>query len=176
MRRWTITQSKFLNEGQLSVLKKYADSRPINERGVLLGLFYTGLRVHEAALLRVEDYQTDRITVQRGKGGHGRDVLLTEDAQIFFKELIGTRTTGPMFLSRFGRGFSKRGMQRVCERTAKALGIKLHAHMMRHTYCTTLIKAGESLPMVRDQLGHSSIAITDLYTHSCGQLKIKKLI
>ena len=39
-------------------------------------------------------------------------------------------------------------------------------HDLRHTFATQLIQDGASLPYVRDQLGHSSIAVTvDLYGH-----------
>jgi integrase len=39
-------------------------------------------------------------------------------------------------------------------------------HALRHTFATLLIMSGESLAYVRDQLGHSNIALTvDTYTH-----------
>ncbi len=52
----------------------------------------------------------------------------------------------------------------------KALDIaelrQIKIHLLRHTYSSLLIQAGESLAYVRDQLGHSSIKITvDTYGH-----------
>ena len=39
-------------------------------------------------------------------------------------------------------------------------------HTLRHTYASLLIMRGESLPYIKDQLGHSSIQVTvDLYGH-----------
>jgi len=38
--------------------------------------------------------------------------------------------------------------------------------MLRHTFASQLIQNGESLAHIRDQLGHSSIAVTvDVYGH-----------
>jgi integrase len=42
----------------------------------------------------------------------------------------------------------------------------VRVHDLRHTFASLLIQNGESLAYVKDQLGHSSIAITvDLYGH-----------
>jgi integrase len=43
---------------------------------------------------------------------------------------------------------------------------KIRIHDLRHTYASLLIQGGESLPYVRDQLGHHSIKVTvDIYGH-----------
>ena len=39
-------------------------------------------------------------------------------------------------------------------------------HALRHTYATRLVQAGTPLPTVQKLMGHSSIAITSIYTHS----------
>lgn len=176
-KRWTVDSSKFLSEEQLSVLFKALDNDASKEEhSVVLGLLYTGLRVSEAIRFDVADFQTDRIAVKDSKGGVNRTVLLTDDAVVFFRKIINRRIRGPMFRSARGTAYSKRGMQRAVERVMDRIGLPhIHTHSLRHTYCTLLMKAGESLPMIRDQLGHSSISVTDIYSHSCGKLKIKTL-
>ena len=49
----------------------------------------------------------------------------------------------------------------------KKAGLRqMRFHDLRHTFASWLIAAGESLPYVRDQLGHHSIGITvDTYGH-----------
>ncbi len=49
---------------------------------------------------------------------------------------------------------------------AKAGLRRIRFHDLRHTYASLLIAQGESLPYIRDQLGHSSIQVTvDIYGH-----------
>lgn len=38
-------------------------------------------------------------------------------------------------------------------------------HSLRHSTCTRLIRAGANLRAVQRQLGHSSLAITEVYAH-----------
>ena len=49
----------------------------------------------------------------------------------------------------------------------KQIGLQYRKpHTLRHTFASMLIQAGERLPYVKDQLGHSSITITvDTYGH-----------
>jgi integrase len=43
---------------------------------------------------------------------------------------------------------------------------KIRVHDLRHRYASQLIKSGESLAYIRDQLGHHSIKVTvDIYGH-----------
>lgn len=45
-------------------------------------------------------------------------------------------------------------------------GIEATAHALRHAAGSAMVDAGASLPIVRDILGHSSVAITgDIYSH-----------
>ena len=42
---------------------------------------------------------------------------------------------------------------------------KLSPHKLRHTYATYLIKGGAELRAVQTLLGHSSVRVTEIYTH-----------
>ena len=43
---------------------------------------------------------------------------------------------------------------------------KISAHWFRHTYATTLLDKGADMRTARDNLGHSNISITHVYSHS----------
>lgn len=43
---------------------------------------------------------------------------------------------------------------------------RAHPHLLRHTFCTNLIRQGVSLPVVQKLMGHADIEVTMLYVHS----------
>lgn len=82
---------------------------------------------------------------------------------------------GP-FLVAFRLGFrgdrlTKKGIARHWNRTiAETLGPEraraLSIHKGRHSFTSLCHAAGVSLPELRDALGHSSLAVTDIYCHA----------
>jgi len=51
---------------------------------------------------------------------------------------------------------------------------KRSPHVLRHTYATHLLNKGAGLNAVKDLLGHSSLAATQVYTHNSME-KLKKV-
>ncbi|MGC9193488.1 MAG: tyrosine-type recombinase/integrase [Thermoplasmata archaeon] len=56
-------------------------------------------------------------------------------------------------------------MRKIISEISKKAGVHFHAHMARHTYATTLLKAGVSPESVRKLLGHESLSTTQIYLH-----------
>jgi len=80
-----------------------------------------------------------------------------------------------LFLNKSGEPYGDNGksLNRIISETGKQAGIKVHTHMLRHTYATqTLVslrrnpaRGLEPLVFVQRQLGHNSIQTTMVYLH-----------
>lgn len=85
-----------------------------------------------------------------------------------------------LLLSQAGEPYGEDGksLNRIIVQAGKRVGIKVHTHMLRHTYAThTLISLQRSpsnglepLVFVQRQLGHSSIQTTMVYLHLVNEM------
>ncbi|RVD78921.1 tyrosine-type recombinase/integrase [Pseudomonas koreensis] len=85
-----------------------------------------------------------------------------------------------LFLNQSGEPYGDDGksLNRIISQTGKVAGIKVHTHMLRHTYAThTLVSLQrnpasglEPLVFVQRQLGHSSIQTTMVYLHLVNEM------
>lgn len=81
-------------------------------------------------------------------------------------------------------GDDGKSLNRIISETGKRVGIKVHTHMLRHTYATqTLVSLQrtpasglEPLVFVQRQLGHSSIQTTMMYLHLVNEMADKAVL
>ncbi len=138
-------------------------------RPILFTALNTGMRRGEILGLRWADVDLAAgiLTARETKNGKPRLIPLNDPLA---SELRGIRATGPDSELVFpnpetGKPFVdiKKSFKAACAE----LGIfDLRFHDLRHTYATRLVEAGADVATVRDILGHSSIKVTDRYTHS----------
>ncbi|AZG75900.1 tyrosine-type recombinase/integrase [Methylocystis rosea] len=131
----------------------------------------TGARYGELARLRVGDFNADAGTVfvSKSKSGKARHVVLTEEGQRFFRQLVAGREANAPMLEKdgggaWGQSHQLRPMKDACEgaRIKPAAGI----HVLRHTYASLLTMAGAPLNVVAQNLGHSDTRMCEKhYAH-----------
>ncbi|MFD3219199.1 tyrosine-type recombinase/integrase [Bacillus sp. BR_7a] len=56
-------------------------------------------------------------------------------------------------------------IQNLCDKYLSAFNEKRSPHKLRHTYATNHYKENKDLVLLRDQLGHTSVEITSIYTN-----------
>ena len=133
-------------------------------------LYATGLRVSEAAALRLSDIDSKRmvIRVEQGKGGKSRDVLLSKtllrDLRSYWKKF---RPVDYLFELRRGRPIHSATIQKWCKEAAQEVGLekKLTPHVLRHSFATHLLESGADIRVIQELLGHKDIQSTLIYTH-----------
>lgn len=96
------------------------------------------------------------------------------------RALLDKQPQSALFLNQFGAPYGNEGksLNRIINEAGKRAGIKVHTHMLRHTYAThTLVSLQrnpasgvEPLVFVQRQLGHSSIQTTMVYLHLINEM------
>lgn len=145
------------------------------DRAILEVLYGCGLRVSEAAGLRISDLRLEdgfiRVT---GKGDKQRLVPLGEMARDAIGAYLEDRgepadhnADDILFLNRFGKPLSRVSLFKLVKKQALAAGIRkdISPHTFRHSFATHLIENGADLRIVQEMLGHASILTTEIYTH-----------
>jgi integrase/recombinase XerC len=141
----------------------------------MLELFYSsGLRLSELVALDLSRLDLAEGMVQvEGKGRKTRRVPVGSTARAALERWLVARrdVAGPgetaVFVGRRGRRLSARAVQqRVAQRArAVGLGVRLHPHMLRHSFASHLLESSGDLRAVQELLGHADIATTQVYTH-----------
>jgi integrase/recombinase XerD len=137
---------------------------------ILMTIYSGGLRISEAAGLKVADIDGERLTIRvRGKGDKDRYTLLGKSAL----EMLRTywkvyRPSDWLFPSRDPKEpISVSSIQRVFKRALRKTGINKAAsvHTLRHCFATHLLESGCDLYYIQRLMGHSSVKTTSVYLH-----------
>lgn len=146
---------------------------------ILEMMYDTGVRVSELCNLKITDidYNSDFITIY-GKGKKERSVPLLKvlksalmDYMNFSRsELLAKCKDTPtdnLFLNHRGGPLTTRGVRVILDEITDATSenIKVHPHMIRHSFATHLLNGGADLRSVQKLLGHVNLATTQIYTH-----------
>jgi len=187
---WVLDESKFLSTREVRKLLRAARNEPekagadagrtaVRDYLIVHLALCTGLRVSEVANLKCGDVfiadGMSSLLVRRGKGGKPRSVAFNGALKehllryLRWKEENGEPVThdAPLLASRIkGAAMTTRAIQKSFKRCAARAGLspRYSIHSARHTYACHLYKAsGWNLRLVQKQLGHASIATTQVY-------------
>lgn len=144
-----------------------------SQRNRLIGylLLYTGVRVSELVGIKRADIDPNgAVLMVKGKGGKLREVPLRQDVlehlQTYQKGERANhkyRDSPALLLSQRAAKMHRDSVRRWLEAVGKQLGFHMHPHMLRHTFCTVLLRKGVELTTVSKLAGHANVNMTAKY-------------
>lgn len=151
------------------------DFRGLRDK-LILGLLYgTGIRLAELMTLKDGDFnRTDHLIRVLGKRQKERIIPYPSEINNLLDLYVNSRNktvlrqTDRLLVTEKGKPIYEKLIYRV---TTNALGKvtsleKRSPHVLRHTYATHLLNNGADLNVVKELLGHTSLAATQVYTHT----------
>ena len=153
---------------------KYQKRNALRDAAVIELLFATGIRISELCSLKINDVNLyDRTILIYGKGSKERMVQIGNSDVVRTLEQYKCDFTAEMqccghfFVNQNGKALSDQSVRRMINKYTALASIDLHItpHMFRHTFATCLLEADVDIRYIQEMLGHSSINITEIYTH-----------
>lgn len=152
-------------------------TRGQRDRAILAMMAIHGLRVVEVARLDVADVDlAGRTATLLGKGSKRRTVNLVEQSAAILREWLDVRPQAAaagevaLFVSLHhpdpGTRIDRRNLRRLVDGYLSDLGLKrpgVSCHSLRHSFATLARASGAKLDAIGRALGHSSVAVTQIY-------------
>lgn len=156
---------------------------------LLLFLYNSGARVSEAAGLRWDDLQltSPRQVRLHGKGKKERLLpLWTETANALhrLRGMSGATDEQCVFLNRHGQPMTRDGVAYILGKHVAAAAREnpvlrrkhITPHVLRHSCAVALLQSGTDVTVIRDYLGHASVATTGRYITTNLQMKREAML
>jgi integrase/recombinase XerD len=148
----------------------------LRDAAMLTLLYATGLRVTELVSLRLHAVDTEHATLRvRGKGNKERIVpiapLALDLLDLYLREARPEfqkyESEDGLFLTHRGRPMTRACFWQRLKQCCRLAGVPedTSPHTLRHSFATHLLEGGADLRSIQEMLGHSSLGVTQIYTH-----------
>ena len=152
----------------------YQKKNTLKDAAVVEMLFATGMRISELCSLKTNDVNLDDGTILiYGKGSKERRIQIGNESVIHilteYNDLFSVKrqSCSNFFINQSGKALSDQSVRRMINKYTSLASIEQHItpHMFRHTFATSLLEADVDIRYIQEMLGHSSINVTEIYTH-----------
>src|SRR5574344_411111 len=180
---------QFVEENEMELLFQ-SDIFPDNYEGwrdrLILELFYaTGMRLSELINLKYSDLDLYECTVKvLGKRNKERIIpfssrvkeLLLKDVEFYSEKVSEVNKNCFIFVDSKRNNIYSKAVYRIVRKYLDMVTTidKRSPHVLRHTFATHLLNRGADINAIKEILGHSSLAATQIYKHNSVE-KLKHL-
>lgn len=163
----------YVQNQAVKATSEYGTWKAIRDLALIDILISTGIRIAEASNISLNDIiSSEHVILIHGKGRKQRMIYIScQQTWTNLTKWLKIRNTRPtqsdmVFVNRFGEQLGIHGIEYIFNRIKSSAGINPQAtpHYLRHTFATYLLTNGADLRSVQEILGHSSVAITEIYT------------
>lgn len=152
----------------------YKRKNSLRDIAVIELLFATGIRISELCTIQSQniDLQNNVIMI-KGKGAKERLIHICDNHVIaalnkycseYNREIL---SCGYFFVNSIGNRLSDQSVREMINKYCQIANIQQHItpHMFRHSFATLLLEEDVDIRYIQTMLGHSSINVTEIYTH-----------
>lgn len=176
----------------LDSYRNLIDSVGSIQDSVILELFYTsGIRVSELCGLDTQDVEVTKALIKvRGKGNKERIVPISSSVNKLLKNFLNQRShpaqniqsisdeikrtskvkkkESPLFIAPSGQRMYAKQVYRIVNKAIRQYSevSQKSPHVLRHSFATHMLDNGADIRLIKEFLGHSSLASTQVYTHT----------
>jgi integrase/recombinase XerC len=143
---------------------------------MIIDLFYnTGMRRSELLNLKETDMDSYNAQIKvLGKGNKERIIPIQPQLRDSIKNYIATKNNAILnpsiylFVNNEGKQLAPSNIYQIVKKYLNMVTTidKKSPHVLRHTFATHLMNNGADINAVKELLGHSSLAATQVYTHN----------
>lgn len=174
----------YTKKNSIANKSSYAYKEAVRNIAVIELLFASGIRVSELCSLQMKNITPEFSSIKiNGKGNKERIIPITNTATQnalrenykCFKPFINRSIH--LFINRLGNTLSEQSVRLLIKKLAKEAKIyrNITPHTFRHSFATLLLEKDADIRYIQHLLGHSSIMVTQIYTHVNEQKKIDLL-
>jgi integrase/recombinase XerC len=170
----------FIQESQMAALFTHVefgvDFGGQQQRLLLELLYATGMRRSEASSLKISDIDLSRMVLRvRGKGDKERMLPFASYLSDLLEKFVELRaamfpsTQEPwLFLNRKGAQLLPESIYQIVRKNLSLVTTveQRSPHVLRHSFATHLSNNGAELNAIKELLGHSNLAATQVYMHN----------
>jgi integrase/recombinase XerC len=155
----------------------------VRDHMILQTFYSTGIRLAELVGLNVVDLDFGAHTLKvTGKRNKQRIIPMGQELEAEARAYLEERrqtfgsADGPLFLSKKGARISRGVVEQKVKHYLSLVTTqkKRSPHVLRHSFATAMLNHGAEISVVKELLGHESLATTEIYTHTTFE-ELKKI-